>query len=98
MTRDAGQGDLFFDGVNCDAEQDHDRLARQLTQVRALMADGRWHTLAEIAEKTGAPEASVSARIRDLRKPRFGSYQVDRRRVTDGHGLHEYRLGLAVED
>jgi hypothetical protein len=90
------QGELRFDGTTYDPPQDRERLTAQLAQVRALMADGRWRTLAAIAMRTGAPEASVSARLRDLRKPRFGGYRVDRRRVTDGHGLHEYRLGPAA--
>lgn len=54
------------------------------------MKDGSWHTLPEIAAGTGDPEASISARLRDLRKPRFGSYVVDRRRRSQG--LFEYRL------
>jgi hypothetical protein len=31
-----------------------------------------------------APESSVSARLRDLRKPRFGGYQVERKYVFKG--------------
>ena len=39
--------------------------------------------------KTGDPEASVSARLRDLRKKRFGSHIITRRYVSDG--LWQYR-------
>jgi len=86
------QGNLFFDGDTYDPGQDRERLASQLLAVRTVMADGAWHTLHQIADKTGAPEASVSARLRDLRKDRFGAWCVDRQRVTDGRGLYRYRL------
>jgi len=39
-----------------------------------------------------APEASVSARLRDLRKAKFGGYRVERQRVREGRGLYHYRL------
>jgi hypothetical protein len=78
------------DGATYVHELDGQRLHRQHNRVCALMRDGVWRTLAEIAAATGDPEASVSARLRDLRKPRFGSYLVDRQRR--GPGLFEYRL------
>jgi putative component of toxin-antitoxin plasmid stabilization module len=34
---------------------------------------------------------TVSARVRDLRKAKYGAHIVDRRYV--GHGVWEYRLG-----
>jgi biotin operon repressor len=79
-----------FDGVTYDPKRDHSRLHKQLTAVLEAMADGKWHTLARLSEQTGAPEASVSARIRDLRKEKFGGHKVERKRV-DG-GLFFYRL------
>lgn len=80
-----------FDGATYEPERDRERLTRELDRVRGLMEDGEWRTLAAIAEATGAPEASVSARLRDLRKQRHGSRIVERRYVSDG--LWEYRLG-----
>lgn len=71
-------------------ERDGQRLNRQAYVVWMLMRDARWRTLAEIASLTGEPEASVSARLRDLRKDRFGGHTVDRRYLR--HGLWEYRL------
>jgi hypothetical protein len=71
---------------------DHVRLGRQRAAVFAFMADGEWHTLREIAEATGHPEASVSARLRDFRRERHGGHSVLRRRVPDGNGLHAYQL------
>ena len=69
--------------------RDRDRLNRQARLVWQVMADAGWHTLAEIAQRTGQPEASVSARLRDLRKPRFGAHLINARYA--GGGLWEYR-------
>lgn len=85
---------MTFDGATYDPARDHDRLSHQLTEVRTLMLDGSWRTLAEIAEVVGAPEASVSARLRDLRKPRHGGYLVDRQYVR--RGLYQYRVRTQV--
>lgn len=78
------------DGATFDVVRDGRRLTLQHNRVFALMKDGRWRTLAAIAEHTKDPEASISARIRDLRKPKFGGYLVERRYVV--RGLFEYRL------
>ncbi|HXH23438.1 MAG TPA: hypothetical protein VNN10_15570 [Dehalococcoidia bacterium] len=83
---------LFRDGRTFNYERDAQRLNAQHQRVLAVMLDGQWHTLSEISQRTGDPEASVSARLRDLRKPRFGGYVVERRHVS--HGLWEYRLVL----
>jgi DNA-binding Lrp family transcriptional regulator len=83
-----------FGGFTYEPEIDRDRLRRQLAAVRAVMFDGRWHTLADISEQVGAPQASVSARLRDLRKKKFGAYTVLRRRAAAWSGLYEYRLVL----
>lgn len=73
-----------FDGATYDPAQDNARLSKQLVSVRQLMLDGAWRTLAEIAHDVGAPEASVSARLRDLRKPKFGGWKVEHDRVSGG--------------
>ena len=80
----------LFGGVTFDAKLDGARLSGQLQAVRDLMADGRWRTLAEIATVVGGSEAGVSARLRDLRKDRFGGHEVNRRRVSGG--LWEYQV------
>ena len=87
----------WFDGATYDPTADYERLKGQTRSVFGVMADGRWHTLAEVAAMVRAPEASVSARLRDLRKPRYGAFAVDRRRVEPGAGLYEYRLALEAE-
>jgi hypothetical protein len=78
------------DGATYDHQRDGQRLQKQHERVLALMLDSKWRTLADIAKETNAPEASVSARLRDLRKPKFGGYKVERRCV--GWGLWEYRV------
>lgn len=78
------------DGQTYEHQRDARRLAAQHHRVLAFMRDGQWHTLAEIAIHTRDPEASVSARLRDLRKPRFGSHNIERMYVE--RGLFKYRL------
>ena len=77
-------GETFVD------ERDLLRLNRQARTVFVIMRDGNWRTLGQIADMTGEPEASVSARLRDLRNPRFGGFQVDREYVEKG--LWQYRV------
>lgn len=79
-------------GETFNPERDGDRLNRQARVVFNLMCDGEWRTLAAIATIVDEPEASVSARLRDLRKKRFGEHVVERRYV--GNGLWEYKLAL----
>lgn len=81
----------LFDGQTFEESKDAVRLTQQLTRVRKLMADGLWRSLKEISEAVDAPEASVSARLRDLRKKKFGGRNVERRR-RDGYGTWEYRV------
>lgn len=82
----------LFDGVTINDERDNGRLQRQLQAVKAFMLlyPGCWWTLDEIRKFTGYPEASVSARLRDLRKARFGGYTVERRYVE--RGIWAYRV------
>jgi hypothetical protein len=81
---------LRFDGSDLDAD-DEERLTGQALRVFAIMSDGQWRTLREIATATGDPEASVSARLRDFRKPPH-IHDVDRRKHHGG--LWEYRLKI----
>lgn len=77
-------------GLTFSEARDGRRLNRQAYLVWMLMRDGRWRTLAEISALTGEPKASVSARLRDLRKERFGGHIVDRRHLANG--LWQYRV------
>lgn len=82
-----------FNGPAYEPEHDDVRLTGQLLRVFALMQDGHWRTLDEIATVTGDPPASISAQLRHLRKRRFGSHVVERQARGDrDHGLWEYRV------
>ena len=79
-----------FSGATYSEPRDGERLRGQMAKVLALMEDGNWRTLAQIAAAVNGSEAGCSARLRDARKPRYGSRVVERRYVKNG--LHEYRL------
>lgn len=78
------------DGETFEPHRDRARLNRQALVVFSIMRDGQWRTLAQISDLTGEPEASVSARLRDLRKEKFGGRTVERQYVHDG--LWKYRV------
>jgi len=82
-----------FDGATFEAPRDADRLGHQLGAVRdqLLRVDG-WCSLVELERATGYPQASISARVRDLRKPKFGGFNVQRRRRVGSPGTFEYRI------
>ena len=82
-----------FNGSNYRPELDYIRLTGQIERVFNLMKDERWRTLREISDQTKDPEASVSAQLRHLRKVRFGSHTiVKKRRGLPENGLFEYKL------
>lgn len=82
-----------FSGGTYSSEFDKVRLGSMLRQVFDLMRDGEWRTLADIRDEIGrGSEAGISARLRDLRKERFGEHTVEHRRVEGEDGLWEYRL------
>jgi hypothetical protein len=63
-----------------------------------------WLTLDELAKLTHYPPASISAQLRHLRKPEYGSFVVEKRRrmvdevvQRDPHGpVWEYQLQWSV--
>lgn len=79
-----------FDGKTYEASRDFQRLGEQAKRVFKAMADGGWSTLHQLAQDTGDPEASISARLRDFRKPKWGGFTIEREYA--GNGLHRYRL------
>lgn len=84
---------LRFDGATFNQVRDGERLTSELERVKELMLDGKWRTLAEIAKHVHGNEAhttGISARLRDLRKPRFGGFKVERQYVIDG--VWQYRM------
>jgi len=85
-----------FDGEEYIPSQDQRRLAGQLKRIYEVMKDGKWRTIQEVAQITNYPANSIQAQLRHLRKERFGSYLVEKRRVTTT-GLYEYRVGAKGE-
>jgi hypothetical protein len=81
---------LLFDGETYIPKRDGTRLGRALGETLSIMQDGEWHTINEIASRVRCSSPAASARIRDLRKEKFGGYNVERRHVSKG--LWEYRI------
>ena len=80
-------------GPAYDPAIDGKRIMRQHERIRSYMLARGWVPLAQIALDLDYPEASVSAQLRHLRKPRFGGHTVDReRRESAGGGTWIYRL------
>jgi len=85
----------IFDGSDYVPELDNERLGKQMKRVFLAMMDGRWRTLSEVEKITGDPQASISAQLRHMRKPKFGSHTIEKRtRGERQRGLFEYRLIL----
>ena len=90
-------------GPAYDEAIDGERISKQHDRIRDFMlrvdaTQGRWLTLQEIQQALGYPESSISAQLRHFRKPKFGSFRVDkRRRHEDGKGTWEYRVKPPVE-
>jgi hypothetical protein len=59
-------------------------------RVKALMLDGRWRSGPEIARIVGCSDSCATARVRDLRKEKYGSYEVKREVFPDK--VHRYQL------
>lgn len=76
---------------------DEDRLKGQMMKVFDALAVGGWWTVEEISSLIDdvwgehAPEASVSAQIRNLRKRGNGGYRIAGR-YRKGLRIYEYRL------
>lgn len=86
---------MEFNGSDYDHKEDGERLSAQHTRIFNLMKDGEFRSLREISVATNAPEASVSAQLRHLRKERFGGYTVSKRSV--GRGVYLYKLTTAED-
>lgn len=84
-----------FGGETFDEDLDLARITHLLHRVKYLMLDGQWRTFAEIKKAVGGSESSISARLRDLRKSRYGGWTVNRRRRGDEkRGLYEYQVAV----
>ena len=82
-----------FDGDTYDRAKDYRRLDTQMGRVYRFVCDGAWYTLDEIKAVCGGTDSSISARLRDFRKEKFGSYTMESRRKTGAPpGTWEYRV------
>lgn len=85
-----------FGGQTFSPARDGKRLAAQFDAVREVMLEKQWRTLTElqtlVSDRYGivASLPAISARVRDLRKLKFGGYHVERDYV--GAGLWRYRV------
>lgn len=79
-------------GETYDAKHDFDRLNRQQRAVYQVMMSGCWLTLRDISDASGAPEASVSARLRDLRNMFDMTIEKRRKPGFENSGIWEYRM------
>ena len=93
--REARPGEVDFDGDAYNRKKDKNRLTGQLLDIVNVMKDGRWRTVEEIAQKTGHKETSISAQLRNLRKEKFGSNEVDKQR-RGGETSAEWEFRLTI--
>ena len=88
------QGSLFdapFDGDDYVDSRDRQRLKGQMQRVYNCLNDYRWWTVDDICRVTGDRNgASISAQIRNLRKPKFGAYIIEKEHK--GNGLYAFRM------
>jgi hypothetical protein len=83
-----------FGGTTYVPSLDRERLGEQFCRVVDCMADGCWRSLREIARVTDDPEASISARLRDVRK-HWGTDAMESRRrpsVDARRGHWQYKV------
>lgn len=90
------QQELHFVGSDYVESRDQERLTKQHARVYDLMKDGVFRTLPQISDLLNAPPASVSAQLRHLRKPAFGSHTVNKK--YEGNGLFSYQLIINNEN
>lgn len=81
---------FYADGTTFEPQRDRARLGAQMQAVQDYMLSHEWVTLPELHAALGGSEAGLSARLRDLRKARYGAHTVERKSV--GGGLFAYRV------
>lgn len=96
--------DAEFDGTAYVSSLDKERLTGLTKDVLSIVEDGKARTLSELCEellsgdREHVSESSVSATLRNLRKDRFGGFDIRKRRRGDpSQGLFEYYLKLIEE-
>lgn len=62
-------------------------------KIFTVLTDGRWYTVAELAEVLQCRENTAAAKMRDLRKTEHGGFRIDHK-TRQGTREHEFRLVL----
>ncbi len=78
-----------------DPKFDRVRLGSKLARVRAILLDGKPHTIAEIQAFVGKYDEGVSANVRDLRKAKYGGWDIPSTRKA---GVLSFQLMLTAEE
>lgn len=93
--------EVAFDGDTYDPRLDHSKFKGLLLEVYRVMSDGRWRQLNEIQAEANATlgeyrsESSIAARLRDLRKAKYGAFDIQReRRVYGRRSIFFYRMAV----
>lgn len=87
---------ITFDSESYCDEIDYKPLRGQLALIFALIKDGEYRTLADIVDECGGRIKSTAARLRDLRKPEYGSYIVDKKLVEGKKTTWEYAIKIEI--
>jgi len=89
-------GPIAPDGSPCNLAQVWPPGMPFLRRVLVVLQAGSWVTLRGLAARVGCSETGVSARLRDLRKAKYGRHSVEVRAVKfgpNGRRRRFYRLG-----
>ncbi len=89
---------MRFNGDDYVPERDDARLSVQYVRIFELMKDGKARGLQEISSITGDPPASISAQLRHMRKPRFGSHVVVKEYMGDGLYLYTLKINTGTQE
>lgn len=61
-------------------------------RIYALMRDGQPRSLFEIRAVVGGSDSGISAKLRDLRKARYGGHTVESKCVDRKRQVYKYRV------
>lgn len=87
---------FHFDGETFRASYDYDRLKNGVQKTLWMLLDGKWHEILDLKE--AIEQDAVPTRVRDLRKPWYGSHHIDME-INPATNLARYRLDLeSVEE
>lgn len=84
---------FYFECATCFSKRlaPKNMIVRQPSQkdievIKNILLDYQWHTLEELNRRSGIPEATISARIRELKR----IFNIEKRQIKNGKW--EYRI------